>query len=149
MSTYNNAPVISSAPTTNSGNQIAGSSNGSVTNSKSSLGKDDFLKLMLAQMSNMDPLSQDNSDPSKSTEQMTQYSILEQLTNLNSGLSSLATQGSTAQSVALIGHNVTFSSDNGTPTTGKVESVQTVGGKNSLTIDGQAGIDPTRVIEVK
>jgi len=144
-----NTPVTNSAPTVNSGSQITGSSNGSVTNSKSSLGKDDFLKLMLAQMSNMDPLSQDNSDPSKSTEQMTQYSILEQLTNMNSGLSSLATQGSTAQSVALIGHNVTFSDDNGTPTTGQVESVQTAGGKNTLTIDGHAGIDPGRVIEVK
>jgi flagellar hook assembly protein FlgD len=80
---------------------------------------------------------------------MTQFSILEQLTNLNTGLTSLATQGSTAQTVALIGHNVTYTDDNGTPATGKVESVQTAGGKNSLTIDGKAGIDPTRVIEVK
>jgi flagellar basal-body rod modification protein FlgD len=145
----NNTPITSSAPTVNSGSQITGSANGSVSNDKSSLGKDDFLKLMLAQMSNMDPLSQDSSDPSKSTEQMTQYSILEQLTNLNSGLSSLATQQSTQQTVALIGHDVTFTQDNGQPATGKVESVQTAGGKNTLTIDGQAGIDPTRVIEVK
>jgi flagellar basal-body rod modification protein FlgD len=136
-------------PPTGNADTITGSTNGSVTNSKNSLGKDDFLKLMVAQMSNMDPLSQDSSDPSKSTEQMTQFSILEQLTNLNTGLTSLATQGSTAQTVALIGHNVTYTDDNGTPATGKVESVQTAGGKNSLTIDGKAGIDPTRVIEVK
>jgi flagellar basal-body rod modification protein FlgD len=142
------SPIPSTPPTGNA-DTIKGSTSGSVTNDKSSLGKDDFLKLMLAQMSNMDPLSQDSSDPSKSTEQMTQYSILEQLTNLNSGLTGLATQGSVSQSVALIGHQVTYSDENGTPTSGKVESVQTAGGKNTLTIDGRAGIDPGRVIEVK
>ena len=142
-------PITNSAPTVNSGNQIAGSADGSVTNSKSSLGKDDFLKLMVAQMANMDPLAQDSSDPSKSTEQMTQFSILEQLTNMNSGLTGLATQGSTAQSVALIGHTITYSDENGSPVTGKVESVQTAGGKNSLTVDGKAGIDPTLVIQVQ
>ena len=141
-------PIYGTPPTGNA-DTIKGSTSGSVTNDKSSLGKDDFLKLMLAQMSNMDPLSQDSSDPSKSTEQMTQYSILEQLTNLNSGLSGLTSQGSVSQSVALIGHTVSYSDDNGTPTSGKVESVQTAGGKNTLTIDGKAGIDPGRVIEVK
>jgi flagellar basal-body rod modification protein FlgD len=137
-------------PPTADADKASGTKGNSATRATGgTLGKDDFLKLMVAQMANMDPLASDSSDPSKSTEQMTQFSILEQLTNLNSGLSSLATQGSTAQSVALIGHNVTFSDDNGTPTTGKVESVQTAGGKNTLTIDGHAGIDPGRVIEVK
>jgi flagellar basal-body rod modification protein FlgD len=140
---------ISSTPPTGNADTVKGSASGSVTNNKSSLGKDDYLKLMIAQMANMDPLSQDSSDPSKSTEQMTQFSILEQLTNMNSGLTGLATQGSTSQSVALIGHTISYAGSDGSPVTGKVESVQTAGGKNTLTVDGKAGIDPTTVIEVE
>ena len=51
--------------------------------SNTGLGKDDFLKILMAQMSNMDPMSASSQDPSQMTQQMTQYSILEQITNLN------------------------------------------------------------------
>jgi flagellar basal-body rod modification protein FlgD len=108
----------------------------------SSLGKDDFLKLLVGQMKNMDPLGAGNSDPSQSMAQMTQYSILEQLTNLSESTK-------TSSTLALIGRTVTYSKADGTPGEGTVESVQTVGGKLTLTIGGTGGIDPNTVIEVR
>src|SRR4051812_8804316 len=81
------------------------------------LGKDDFLKLMVAQMKNMDPMSQSSSDPSQSMAQMTQFSMLEQLTNLAS-----ATEQ--AQSLALVGKTVSYLDSHAQPTSGVVESAQ-------------------------
>ena len=115
----------------------------------SSLGKDDFLKLLVGQMKNMDPLGAGNSDPSQSMAQMTQYSMLEQLTNLSKANEQLAAQTKTASTIALIGKTVTYSQADGTPATGTVEQVATAGGKLSLTVDGKAGIDPDTVIEVR
>ena len=111
-------------------------------NPNSSLGKDDFLKLLVGQMKNMDPLGASNSDPSQSMAQMTQYSILEQLTNLSESTKHSST-------LTLIGRTVTYSKEDGTTAEGEVESVQTVGGKLTLTIGGTGGIDPDAVLEVR
>jgi flagellar basal-body rod modification protein FlgD len=121
------------------------SSGANVTrNTGGTLGKDDFLKLLVGQMKNMDPLGADKSDPSQSMAQMTQFSMLEQLTNLSQS-------NKLSQSISLIGKNVTYASPGdaaGATTTGKVESVETLGEKVTLTIDGKGGIDPTTVLQV-
>lgn len=62
--------------------------------------KDQFLKLLLAQLKNQDPLSPQ--DPSKFTEQMTSFGQLEQLFNLNSTMGKvLSAQPSMQRSEAL------------------------------------------------
>jgi flagellar basal-body rod modification protein FlgD len=122
---------------------------GTQRQASSSLGKDDFLKLLVGQMKNMDPLGAGSNDPSQSMAQMTQYSILEQLTNLNNANQELAAANKRESAVALIGKTVSYSQADGTPAEGKVESVQTAGDKVSLTIGGKAGVDPDTVIEVK
>jgi flagellar basal-body rod modification protein FlgD len=108
----------------------------------SSLGKDDFLKLLVGQMKNMDPLGAGNSDPSQSMAQMTQFSMLEQLTNLTKSNELNSAYG-------LLGHDVTYSSAAGATADGKVESVQNVDGKVTLTIGGKGGIAPDAVLQVR
>jgi len=71
----------------NTANKAAQSASDSVKSSNDSLNKNDFLQLLVAQMKNQDPIN-----PLKSTEfatQLAQFNSVEQLVNLNSGLSSL------------------------------------------------------------
>ncbi|OPY93136.1 MAG: Basal-body rod modification protein FlgD [Syntrophaceae bacterium PtaU1.Bin231] len=92
-------------------NAVGSSATSSASSSKTatkSLGKDDFLKMLLAQLKNQDPLK-----PLDGTEfavQLAQFSSLEQLNNMNSELKNLGvyqmTQGN-AQAVSLIGKEIT------------------------------------------
>ena len=126
---------------------LAGSTPGRTATS--TLGKDDFLKLLVGQMKNMDPLGASNSDPSQSMAQMTQYSILEQLQNMSESNKALAAQTKLNSTIGLIGRTVSYSQADGTPVEGVVEQVTTAGDKVTLTIGGTAGIDPDHVLEVR
>lgn len=55
--------------------------NAITTQGKSSLGKDDFMKLMISQLKNQDPLNP--MDGTEFSAQLAQFSSLEQLSNLN------------------------------------------------------------------
>lgn len=114
-----------------------------------SMGKDDFLKLLVGQMKNMDPLGAGNSDPGQSMAQMTQFSMLEQLTNLNATAQALKDQTTAASTLALIGRTVSYAGPDGAPVEGVVDQVTTAGGKATLTVGGKAGIDPGTVLEVR
>jgi len=74
----------------------------------SATGKDDFLKMMVAQLQNQDPLNP--LDGTDFTAQLAQFSSLEQLTNTNAQLETLALYQSSlnnAQSVSFIGKEIT------------------------------------------
>jgi flagellar basal-body rod modification protein FlgD len=120
------------------------------TNQGASLGKDDFLKLMVAQMANMDPMSQSSSDPSQSVQQMTQFSILEQLTNLNTAQTALATNEKQSQAIALLGKTVDYTAADGSAASGAVQQVDFDSqGAIQLTIDGVTGVSPSQIAGVK
>ncbi len=73
------------------------------------MGKEDFLKLLVAQLQNQDPLSPD--DPTAFTAQLAQFSSLEQLFSLNKSMDNLATSTSNSDQFSTlntIGKEVTY-----------------------------------------
>jgi flagellar basal-body rod modification protein FlgD len=112
------------------------------------LGKDDFLKLMVAQMKNQDPMNP--ADDKDNIAQMAQFSSLEQITNLASATQELATRMSVTQNIGLLGHDVTYTKTDGSTATGTVDGLDlTADGTAKLSVAGQAGIDPTTVTSVR
>lgn len=81
MSSYFDA--INQATNTSTGKSTAASTKDSV------MGKEDFLKLLVAQLQNQDPLSPD--DPTEFTAQLAQFSSLEQLFTLNESMENMVT----------------------------------------------------------
>ena len=76
------------------------------------VGKDEFLKMLIAQLQNQDPLNP--MDGKDFTAQLAQFSSLEQLTNMNDQLELLSLYQSSlnnAQSVNLLGKEVTARGD--------------------------------------
>jgi flagellar basal-body rod modification protein FlgD len=133
-------------PVTNSTAPTAATS---TTSPSGVLGKDDFLKLLAGEMRNQDPMSQSNQDPSQLMAQMTQLSILEQLTNLATAQQQSADELHASQAVGLIGHTVDYTAKDGSKATGTVEQIALDGGAPTLTISGQAGIPLGSVTAVK
>jgi flagellar basal-body rod modification protein FlgD len=111
------------------------------------LGKDDFLKLLIGQMQNQDPLSPN--DPSEQMGQMTQFSILEQLSNLAQSQQAAAANDYDQQALALIGKTVSYTRADGTAAAGVVSQVTFTTKGPALTIGDDRGIPPVAVIEVR
>jgi len=111
------------------------------------LGKDDFLKLMVAQMKNQDPMNP--SDDKDNIAQMAQFSSLEQITNLATATQKLADSMQMTQTLGLIGHTVSYANADGTPLTGTVSAVDVVGGTPSLTVGDATDVDPSLVTSVR
>jgi flagellar basal-body rod modification protein FlgD len=104
-------------------------------------GKDAFMKLLVEQLRNQSP--DNSSDPNAFINQMTQFSILEQLQN-----QSTVQQQQNAS--ALIGHTVKYLDANAQTVEGLVEAVDySSGGAPTLTVAGNTGIDPGKVFQVR
>ena len=117
------------------------------TSPGTNLGKDDFLKLLVGQLKNQNPM-----EPSSDTDfiaQMAQFSQLEQTTNMAKVNTELVAQQSGARAVALLGRTVTYPGADGVPTAGVVEKVEWSAGIPSLTVGGLAGVDPNSVTAVQ
>jgi flagellar basal-body rod modification protein FlgD len=77
------------------------------------LDKNSFLMLLVAQLKNQDPTSSSSTDPNQMVQQMTSFSTLEQMQNMNTTLTSMQTQNGAifeAQSSSLIGKQVRVTS---------------------------------------
>ena len=98
------------------------------TTSKTSnvLGKDDFLKLLVTQLQNQDPLNPTSDQDFIA--QMAQFSSLEQMQNMNTSL--LTSQAST-----LIGKTVSWTGDDSQIHGGVVQGVSMVNGQPKLVVD--------------
>lgn len=111
------------------------------------MGKDAFLKLLVAQMTNMDP-TQDQ-DSTAYVTQMAQFASIEQMNNLNDTMSGFSVRN-------LIGKHVIvnqYTDMTGDPIEGTVIGVERKNGKNLLAISGTDGklydnIDSSKVAGV-
>jgi flagellar basal-body rod modification protein FlgD len=110
------------------------------------LGKDDFLKLFVAQLQHQDPMNP--MQDSDMMGQMASFSTLEQITNMASSNQSVAANLSSSSAIGLIGRTVTYTDANDVSHTGVVEKVTTAGGSPTLTVAGIDGIDPATISQV-
>jgi flagellar basal-body rod modification protein FlgD len=128
MTTVNNTTATNTTDTTTT-----------TRKANDALGKDDFLKLLVAQLQNQDPLA-----PMSDTEfiaQMAQFSSLEQMQNMN-------TMMQTTKATSMIGSLVTWSNDKGEVLSGVVTGVQIVNGQPKLLI-GDTQIDVDKITSVE
>jgi flagellar basal-body rod modification protein FlgD len=125
-----------STPTTTSSAQ---SSNG--------MGKDTFMKLLVAQMANQNPM--EPTDDKEMIAQMTQFSTLEQITNMATESSKSATASQMSQAVNLLGRTVTYLDADGAKQTGTVDQVSMANGAPNLTIGGKDGITTSQITQVR
>jgi flagellar basal-body rod modification protein FlgD len=130
MSTVNPADVATTAT----------SSTSQTNKPQDAFGKDAFMKLLVEQLRHQSP---DNSqDPNAFINQMTQFSILEQLQNQTA-------TDSRASAATYLGRTVTWQNAKGQGGQGVVQGVDFSGDTPTLTVDGQGGIATTDVLDVR
>ena len=100
------------------------------------LGKQDFLKLLIAQLRNQDPMK-----PMEDREfiaQLAQFSSLEAIQNLGAKLDGNAAAQVVGQAAVLIGKRIEAKLADGTPVAGVVSEVRFAQGTPQLIVDGKS-----------
>src|SRR6266480_3062825 len=113
------------------------SSTNQVKNKTLALKPEDFIKMMITQLQNQDPLQ-----PAKNEEllaQMSQIGQLQSSTELQSSLKSLVLQNNIGAAGNLIGRMVQGLGDTGAQIKGLVNSVKVIDGNVSLELDSGDG----------
>jgi flagellar basal-body rod modification protein FlgD len=133
-------------------NSVFGPSTPTMTSSSSNqaangMGKDTFMKLLVAQMSNQNPM--EPTDDKEMIAQMTQFSTLEQITNMATESTKSATASQMSQAVNLLGRTVTYLDTDGNEQTGTVDQVSMVNGAPNLTVGGNDGITTSQITQVR
>jgi flagellar basal-body rod modification protein FlgD len=125
------ASAIQAASSSNS-DYLAGTTNTAATSK--ALGQQDFLKLLVAQLSAQDPLN-----PQKDTDylaQLAQFSSLEQTKSMQTDLAQLRSDQQMTQAQALLGRTVQIQTGADTTITGRVQAVQIDAGTPKLSVNG-------------
>ena len=91
-----------------------------------SVGYNDFLQLLIAQMKNQDPTSP--TDMAQYMSQFAQLSQVEQSIQTNAKLDTLLSTSALSQAEGLIGRTASFTGEDGQSTTGKIMSVHIIQG---------------------
>jgi flagellar basal-body rod modification protein FlgD len=120
--------------------QVPGSGSGT------ELGKDDFLKMLVAQLQHQDPMN-----PMQDMEfigQMASFSSLEQINNLAAANERMADSMGSNTAIGLLGRTVSWTDEHDEVHTGVVEKVSTAGGKPLLTVSGVDGVELSVITQV-
>jgi len=106
------------------------------TSSSASLSIQDFLKVLMTQLTYQDPLKP--MDNQEFLAQIAQFTSLEQTQQMNNNLQVLVSNQAAQQSVGLIGRTVNVATDAG-PQTGTVSSIDLSGSTPALTLTTSTG----------
>ena len=137
------------ATPTVSGPSTSGSTNPSlaaVTGDNNQLGEQSFLKLLVAQLQNQDPLQP--MDDTQFISQLAQFSTLQTMQQIQSSLQSSLGAQLLDHAMSFLGHTVTASGSGGTPVTGTVSGIQLQSGNVLLEV-GSSTVNLSDVTEVK
>ena len=132
MTTINTSSTVNTSAS-------ATSTTTATTKKDTSLGKDDFLKMLVTQLKNQDPLKP--MDDTAFIAQMAQFSSLEQMQNMNSA--TLSTQAN-----GMIGRNVTWTDADNVSQTGKVKAVTYTTGNPPALLVGDVNVAVAKVTQV-
>ena len=98
------------------------------------LGKDEFLKLLVTQLQNQDPLNP--LDNAEMIAQLAQFSALEQMNNLNESIDAMKSAQNMMDALLLQGKNVSIELKDGTTVEGSIEKVLWSDGVMKLQVNG-------------
>lgn len=127
-------------------NQYGVGTSSQANTGKQELGKDDFLKLLVMQLKNQDPL-----EPLKNEDfiaQLAQFNSLEQMTNLNKSFEGMLALQTLSYAATFIGREVAWYDEDGSLKSGTVLEVELDSGAPQLNVEGQYLIDPGDVISI-
>lgn len=116
-------------------------------NAYANLSSGEFLKIILAELANQDPLAPN--DTTAILEQLSSLRNIESQTALEGQLGSLVTQNSISSSSAMIGKFVTGLDGNNNAVSGLVESMSVEDGKPILNLAGGKRLASDRVTQVE
>jgi flagellar basal-body rod modification protein FlgD len=122
-----------------------GTSGTTFANPSDNLGENDFLKLMMIQLQNQDPLNP--SYPTQYMSELANFSSLEQQTQIAQSTASAATQQASSSALGLLGHTVSYKDANGVTQTGTVSKVNFTSSGPALTIGSTSGISLGSILE--
>ena len=117
-------------------------STGTTNLQANSLGMEDFLKILLTQLTYQDPLKP--MDNQQFMAQMAQFTSLEQTQQLNNKIATLITNQAALQSVGLIGKTVDITTASGS-VTGTVSALSLSGDSPLITVRTTAGATMTNI----
>jgi len=123
------------------------SQSSALTGAMKNLDRDAFLKLLVTELRNQDPMN-----PMEDRDfiaQLAQFSSLEQMQQLNGGITQMGVSSAATQAFAMIGHDVDFldSGSDDLTSSGKIESVSFQDGSPILNI-GKKSVAISDVIRV-
>jgi len=113
------------------------------SSSSQTLGVQDFLKVLLTQLTYQDPLKP--MDNQEFMAQMAQFTSLKQTQEMNDKMTQLITNQAALQSIGLIGRTVDITTATGTTDTGTVTALSLTGATPSMTINSTSGATLTDV----
>lgn len=115
----------------------ASSQQNSLALQQSSLGQEEFLKVLLTQLQFQDPLKP--LDNQQFLAQMAQFTALAQTSQTNDKIDTLLSIQAATQSIGLIGKSVEVKNSSGSTSVGTVSSLTFLDGQPSLTVRTDAG----------